>query len=83
MVPDTYLIRISGYGTGDTGTGTLTISLDSCMADLSNDGTVDRSDLILLLSLWGTVAPLHDIDGSGGAINVLDLLMLLEGWGAC
>ncbi len=83
VVPETYLIRISGYGTGDTGTGTLTISLDSCMADLSNDGTVDRSDLILLLSLWGTVAPLHDIDGSGGAINVLDLLMLLEGWGAC
>ena len=36
-----------------------------------------------MLSLWGTVAPLHDIDGSGGAINVLDLLALLERWGAC
>ena len=83
VVPETYFIRIAGWDEPANGPGTLTISLEPCMADLSHDGTVDTSDLLLLLSLWGTVAPLHDIDSSGGAINVLDLLMLLEGWGAC
>ncbi len=59
---------------------------DTCPADLTGDGVVDVSDLLMLLSAWG-VCPdgsscNADLNGDG-FVDVSDLLMLLAAWGAC
>jgi hypothetical protein len=53
----------------------------SCDADLTGDETVDVSDLLALLSNWGTAGE-ADFDGDG-VVGVGDLLLLLGGWGEC
>jgi len=45
------------------------------------DGTVNGSDLSVLLSSWGT-SGLGDLDGSG-AVDGLDLSVMLSAWGPC
>ena len=49
------------------------------------DFTVEPGEPNFGYNLSGSIGDtvFNDIDGSGGAINVLDLLMLLERWGAC
>ncbi len=53
-------------------------------ADLNNDGVVDVSDLLILLSAWGTCADPGncpaDINGDC-QVDVSDLLLLLSNWG--
>jgi len=82
-----FLIRVGGNnsGSGDTGTGTLTIQCgEPCVGDANGDSSVNLSDLLDVLSNWGT-------DGSGGgdangdgAVNLTDLLDVLSNWGnAC
>ncbi len=83
VVSDTYFVRIAGWDTADTGPGTLTITFDVCVGDLTGDGTVGVADLSLLLGLWGVIAPAYDLDDSGGPVSVGDLLTLLDGWGGC
>jgi len=55
----------------------------ACPADLSGDGLVDTSDLILLLTAWGpcTACP-HDLTGDG-IVDMDDVLALLAAWGPC
>ena len=53
-----------------------------CDADISGDGLVDRSDIVMIISLWGLEIPSVDIDGDG-FVGVGDLLILLESWGPC
>ncbi len=48
-------------------------------ADLDNSGTVDASDLALLLASWGTVAHAFDLDADG-SIGAGDLALLLGAW---
>ncbi len=59
---ETYLLRVGGWfgsGFGWSGTGTLSLSLATCPADLagpgdgSPDGTVGVNDLLALLAAWG------------------------------
>ena len=54
----------------------------SCRADLNRDGSIDVTDLNLLLAAWGTVD--YDLDpiGCDGVLNTTDLLLLLGDWGA-
>lgn len=55
-----------------------------CPGDLTSDGMVDVSDLLILLGAWGPCegdcpADLND----DGTVDVSDLLILLGAWGAC
>jgi hypothetical protein len=48
-------------------------------ADLDDSGTVDATDLALLLASWGTTAPAFDLDADG-IIGAGDLALLLSAW---
>lgn len=54
-----------------------------CLADLDGSGDVGASDLLALLSAWGTDpnGP-PDLDGDG-TVGSADLLLLLVAWGPC
>lgn len=67
---------------------TLTVLLGDialCVSDLSGDGVVDVSDLLILLADWGACprgdCP-TDLNGDG-VVDVSDLLLLLADWGVC
>jgi hypothetical protein len=49
-------------------------------ADLDGSGSVDASDLALLLAAWSTTAPAFDLD-LDGTIGAGDLSILLGAWG--
>ena len=81
----TYIVGVGGYGTGNSGTGILTVIGDAeppeeCIGDLNMDGQVDGGDLFILLGAW---------DGIGGDLNGdlvtdgADLNILLGAWGFC
>jgi len=54
-----------------------------CPADLSGDGVVDFTDLLIVLSAWGPCAGCpEDLDGDGD-VTFGDLLILLANWGDC
>lgn len=55
-----------------------------CAADGNNDRTVNVTDLLNLLSVWGSCPSPCPMDTNGdGQVNVTDLLGLLAGWGPC
>ena len=62
---------------------TLTVTAAPCLADLDDSGDVNVTDLISLLSSWGSCdgcpADLND----DGVVDVTDLLTLLLGFGPC
>ncbi len=54
------------------------------ITDLNCDGVVDVSDLLILLSNWGTCPPDGECIGDineDGTVDVSDLLILLSNWG--
>ncbi|MCA9289624.1 MAG: hypothetical protein KDA25_00760 [Phycisphaerales bacterium] len=54
-----------------------------CVADLTDDGDVDASDLAVLLGAWGpNVGHTADLD-EDGVVNAADLAILLGTWGPC
>ena len=55
---------------------------EPCPWDLDGSGTVGTSDLLDLLSAWGT-NPGGPPDFDGGGVGTSDLLALLSNWGAC
>ncbi len=53
-------------------------------ADLNGDGTVDVSDLLILLTQWGQCDNANDCPAdfnSDGTVDVTDLLIMLSQWG--
>ncbi len=51
------------------------------VGDLNRDGSVDASDLVLLLAAWGPCAGCEaDLNGSG-AVDASDIVMLIAAWG--
>ena len=57
------------------------ITLD-CVEDCDGDGNIGFSDLISLLSLWGTADPYADVDHDL-VVGFSDLLIVLSNWGPC
>lgn len=53
-----------------------------CPADLNEDGTVDITDMLQIVSDWGTTGGNSDIDGSG-TVDMGDLLAVIGAWGQC
>jgi hypothetical protein len=64
--------RLMGSGSGSGG--------PPCPADLDGSGTVDGSDLGVLLSAWGSSS--GDTNGDGNTDGE-DLGILLSAWGVC
>ena len=54
----------------------------ACEGDLDLNGSVDASDLAILLGAWGTDADRPDIDNDGDT-GASDLAILLGAWGRC
>ncbi len=87
-----FMMKLDDVDIGNTSTEELaidTLSLTQtvcatktpCPVDLNADGSVDASDLAILLGAWGTAGP-GDLDVSGN-VDAADLAILLGGWGAC
>ena len=59
--------------------------VDPCPGDITNGGTVDATDLSIVLAAWGTNGQGEfqaDIDDSG-LVDGGDLALVLGGWGPC
>jgi hypothetical protein len=70
-------------GQSDTFARLIGVGIDSpCEGDLDCDGLVSTSDLLALLSAWGTF-PAGPPDYDGGGVGTGDLLILLSNWGPC
>lgn len=50
--------------------------------DIDGDGSVNASDLAILLGAWGGPSPASDLDASG-TVDASDLAILLGAWGGC
>jgi hypothetical protein len=59
--------------------------VDPCPGDVTNGGTVDATDLSVILAAWGTKGQGEfdaDADNSG-QVDGADLALVLSGWGPC
>lgn len=55
-----------------------------CIADLNSDGSVDGSDLAIMMGTWGAASAGEDADiDASGVVDGGDLSALLSAWGAC
>ena len=72
--------------TGGFWTGAANASTPPCPADIDGSGTVDLSDLLIVLAAWGSCADPQacpaDLTGDG-QVDLSDLLGVLAAWGAC
>jgi hypothetical protein len=53
-----------------------------CPGDLDSSGSVDVTDLLALIAVWGPGGGPADLNGDL-VVNVDDLLLLIGAWGAC
>ena len=56
--------------------------LCECMADISEDGYVNVSDLLAVIDQWGLTNSPADIN-EDGIVDVSDLLIVVGNWGPC
>jgi hypothetical protein len=57
-----------------------------CPGDITGDGTVDATDLAMLLGAWGPCGPFGSVPADllpDGSVDAGDLAILLGAWGAC
>jgi hypothetical protein len=52
----------------------------NCVGDVDDDGSVGVSDLLAIVSLWGSHDADADVNGDG-TVNVTDLLVIMGNWG--
>jgi hypothetical protein len=57
-------------------------SAPDCLADVNSDGSVNVSDLLLIVGAWGSNDAEADVN-EDGSVGVADLLMVIEAWGPC
>lgn len=72
-----------GLANGVRGIAMAQAKRTSMPADLNGDGTINVSDLLILLSAWGDCADPDDCPADlndDGTVNVSDLLILLSNW---
>ena len=54
-----------------------------CPGDVDMDGVISVSDLIDMLSVWGTRDPFADIANNDDTVDLDDLMIMLEDFGGC
>ncbi|MCP3904988.1 MAG: hypothetical protein GY715_15295 [Planctomycetes bacterium] len=55
-----------------------------CLADLSDNGTVDFADILAVIGAWGACPPDCPEDLSGnGVVDFADILAIIGAWGPC
>jgi hypothetical protein len=62
----------------DDGGNTLCI----CPPDINGNGSVDITDLLVVVAQWGTSGPQGDINRDG-IVNIIDLLETIDDFGPC
>lgn len=68
---------VSGFWRGDV------VASPACPTDVDDSGSVDFSDLLVVLAAWGPCPECpSDLDGSG-SVDFADLLAVLAAWGDC
>ena len=83
-----YFIRIGGIDESSSGDGIVAITgpsvncIFTCFGDLTHDGSVGVSDLLLVIDNWGVSCGDADIS-QDGIVNVVDLLTIIGVWGIC
>ncbi|MFK7962028.1 MAG: hypothetical protein AB8G96_16055 [Phycisphaerales bacterium] len=55
----------------------------TCDGDVNADGNVDTSDLLSILSAWGSAEGGPEDINTDGNVGISDLLPVLAGWGMC
>ena len=73
-----------GLRSGETGTmEQFNIQFDTpCPSDLDGDGSVNVTDLLMVIDQWGLTNSPADINADG-IVDVTDLLMVVGNWGPC
>ncbi len=69
-------------GDGSACSGVDCLPDPDCPADVDGDGVVNVSDVLTLISSWGS----NDMDAdvnADGIVDVADLLIVIDAWGAC
>jgi hypothetical protein len=76
-----YYIRVGSNTTGGVGTLGVTCTPEAnCPGDANGDGSVDGSDLAIVLGAWGTAGGDLNEDGQ---TDGSDLAIVLGAWGQC
>ena len=55
----------------------------NCIADLTNDGEVGASDLLLIINAWGSCDSCDEDLDNNGFVGITDILMIIDSWGTC
>jgi len=53
-----------------------------CDEDVNGDGSVDVSDILEIIAVWGSDDSNADVNDDG-TVNVSDLLAVVAAWGDC
>ena len=59
------------------------IKSPACDADINNDGMVDVSDVLSVISNWGSCKGCPEDIDQDGIVDVSDLLIVISNWGEC
>ena len=83
MAPGEYVLEISRTTSGNSrafSVGWLFPEPAAVPGDVNGDGVVNVSDLLMVISAWGSCTDCpEDLDGDG-EVNVSDLLLILSYW---
>lgn len=71
------------HGAGSVCAEGSTCPSDGCDGDVHGDGFVDISDLLGVISRWGSCVVCDEDLNGDGAVDVIDLMAVLDGWGSC
>ena len=72
---------INGTWYADTSCEEIDCDLFDC-PDINGDGTVNVSDLLIVIAYWGSPGSPADVN-EDGIVDVSDLLMVVGNWGPC
>jgi len=53
-----------------------------CAGDFNSDGAINTADQLLFNTVYGTLNPIYDLDGSGGPVNANDIITFLSYYGS-
>ena len=56
---------------------------NNCPADVTGDGNVGVSDILMLIESWGPCAGCDADVNDDGVVNVTDMLEVVGSWGPC